>query len=110
MLMESQSIAIARAGSVSALTIGLANTFTKRGMKPYLNTTGDVLKRDAALCDEVKRVCMLIVVGLYDYKTKQELEEAKQYWQAKLAGANLKFSSIGLSGAGRPTASASRKL
>jgi radical SAM protein with 4Fe4S-binding SPASM domain len=78
--------------------IMLAQEARKRNMKPYLNTNGDVLKRDEALCEEVKRVYMLIVVGLYDYKTNEELEEAKRYWQARLAGANLKFSSIGVSG------------
>lgn len=77
----------------------LADEARRRGMKPYLHTNGDVLKHDDALCEEVKRVYMLIVVGLYDYETNEELEEAKRYWQDRLAGANLKFSAIGLSGA-----------
>ena len=76
----------------------LAQEARKRGMIPYLNTNGDVLRRDDALCEEVKCVYMLIVVGLYDYETNQEMEEAKRYWQARLAGANLQFSSIGVSG------------
>ena len=67
-------------------------------MKPYLHTNGDVLKHDDALCEEVKRLYGLIVVGLYDYETNEELEQAKRYWQARLAGANLKFSAIGLLG------------
>jgi radical SAM protein with 4Fe4S-binding SPASM domain len=78
--------------------IMLAHEARKRGMIPYLNTNGDLLKRDDTLCDEVKRVYKLIVVGLYDYKTNEELEDAKRYWQGRLAGANLKFSSIGVSG------------
>jgi radical SAM protein with 4Fe4S-binding SPASM domain len=70
-----------------------------RGMRPYLHTNGDVLKQDSLLCEEVKKIYGLIVVGLYDYRTNEELEEAKRYWRHKLAGANLKFSAIGLSGA-----------
>lgn len=79
--------------------IMLAREAKRRGMKPYLHTNGDVLQRDFELCEEVKKVYGLIVVGLYDYKTTQELEQAKLYWQARLAGANLEFSPIGLSGA-----------
>jgi radical SAM protein with 4Fe4S-binding SPASM domain len=42
----------------------------------------------------------LIIVGLYDYRTNEELEKEKRYWRDRLAGATLKFSAIGLS-AGR---------
>ena len=80
--------------------IMLAREARKRGMKPDLHTNGDVLKHDDALCEEVKSVYDLIVIGLYDYKTNEELHESKRYWQTRLTGANLKFSSIGLSGAG----------
>lgn len=79
--------------------IVLAQEARKWGMKPYLHTNGDMLKRDAALCENVMRVYGLIVVGLYDYETNGELEQAKKYWQKKLAGSNLQFSPIGLSGA-----------
>jgi radical SAM protein with 4Fe4S-binding SPASM domain len=48
--------------------------------------------------EEIKKIYELIVVGVYDYKTNEELEDAKRYWQDRLAGANLKFSAIGLSG------------
>ncbi|MEE9186936.1 MAG: radical SAM/SPASM domain-containing protein [Bacteroidota bacterium] len=77
----------------------LAREARQRGMKPYLHTNGDMLKSDEILCQEVRSVYGLIVVGLYDYETNEELEEAKQYWRDKLAGANLEFSPIGLSGA-----------
>lgn len=77
----------------------LAGEAKRRGMKPYLHTNGDVLKHDEALCKEIKRVYGLIVVGLYDYNTNEELEEAKRYWQARLAGAKVEFSPIGLGGA-----------
>lgn len=79
--------------------IMLAREARRRGMKPYLHTNGDVLRHDDVLCAEVKQVYGLIVVGLYDYKTNEELEDAKRYWQRRLAGANLEFSPIGLSSA-----------
>src|SRR5712692_4720156 len=79
--------------------IMLAHEAKRRGMKPELYTNGDVLKHDDSLCKEVKSVYELIVVGLYDYNTNEELDEAKQYWQKRLAGGNLEFSPIGLSGA-----------
>ena len=78
--------------------IAMASEARKRGMKPYLHTNGDVLKHDEALCSEVKRVYGLIVVGLYDYATNEELAEAKRYWQDKLAGCNLEFNCIGVTG------------
>jgi radical SAM protein with 4Fe4S-binding SPASM domain len=77
----------------------LAGEAKKRGMKPDLHTNGDVLKHDDALREEVKNVYEFIVVGLYDYETNEELERAKQYWQERLAGSNLMFSAIGLTGA-----------
>jgi len=80
-------------------TIMLAREAKKRGMKPYVHTNGDILKKEASLCEELKRVYGLIVIGLYDYETNGELEEAKRYWRQRLAGANLEFSPIGLSGA-----------
>jgi 2-deoxy-scyllo-inosamine dehydrogenase (SAM-dependent)/8-amino-3,8-dideoxy-alpha-D-manno-octulosonate transaminase len=79
--------------------IMLAREARRRGMKPYLHTNGDVLKRNAALCAEVREVYGLIVVGLYDYETNEQLEAEKQYWHERLAGANLQFSPIGLFGA-----------
>jgi 2-deoxy-scyllo-inosamine dehydrogenase (SAM-dependent)/8-amino-3,8-dideoxy-alpha-D-manno-octulosonate transaminase len=77
----------------------LAREARKRDMQPYLHTNGDVLMRDDALCEEANEVYEYIVVGLYDYETNEELEDAKQCWRDRLAGANLKFSAIGLSGA-----------
>ncbi len=79
--------------------IMLAREARRRGMKPYLHTNGDVLKHDDALCEAVRRVYEFIVVGLYDYQCNDELEEAKLYWQGRLAGADVKFSPIGISGA-----------
>ena len=77
--------------------IMLAWEVAKRGMKPDLHTNGDVLRRDDALCEEVKQVYKFIVIGLYDHQTNEELEQEKRYWRDRLAGANLKFSAIGVS-------------
>ena len=77
----------------------LARQARRRGMKPYLHTNGDVLAHNDELCAEVGQVYGLIVVGLYDYETDEQLEAAKRYWAGKLAGANLRFSAIGRSGA-----------
>jgi len=78
----------------------LAAEARRRGMRPQLHTNGDVLRRDAALCREVTRLYELIVVGLYDYATNEELAEAKRYWTERLAGAaRLAFSPIGIAGA-----------
>ena len=71
----------------------------KRGMVPYLVTNGDRLKGDAKLCQEVARVYKHLVVGLYDYKTNNELEEAKRYWEEKLSVRNLVFSAVSPMGA-----------
>jgi radical SAM protein with 4Fe4S-binding SPASM domain len=79
--------------------IMLAEEARKRGMKPDLHTNGDVLKHDDALCDQVKKVYECVIVGLYDYATNEELQEAKRYWRNRLAGANLEFSPIGLAAA-----------
>ena len=75
----------------------LAREASRRGMKPYLHTNGDLLRRDDDLCREVKEVYGLIVVGLYEYRTDDELQAARHYWRDKLDGANVEFSPVGLS-------------
>jgi radical SAM protein with 4Fe4S-binding SPASM domain len=80
--------------------VTLAREARARGLEPYLHTNGDVLARNEALCAAVADVYEQVVVGLYDYETDEELEEAKRWWRARLAGARaLEFSAIGLSGA-----------
>jgi radical SAM protein with 4Fe4S-binding SPASM domain len=76
----------------------LAQEAKKRHMRPYLHTNGDALRHDSKLCEQVKETYELIVVGLYDYKTNDELNQAKGYWQERLRGTNLKFSAIGIEG------------
>lgn len=76
----------------------LAREAKRRGMVPYLHTNGDVLRHDDELCEEVIELYGIIVIGLYDYCSNEELEDSKSYWQARLAGTNVKFSMIGISG------------
>jgi radical SAM protein with 4Fe4S-binding SPASM domain len=79
--------------------ITLAQEAKQRGMKPYLHTNGDVLKSDDRLCENVINTYVFIVVGLYDYQTNTQLEQAKQYWKDRLKGVNkLEFSTIGVFG------------
>jgi radical SAM protein with 4Fe4S-binding SPASM domain len=66
-----------------------------RGMKPYLHTNGDVLKNNDDLCAIVVELYAYVVVGLYDYQTDGELQSLKDFWGKKLAGVDLKFSTIG---------------
>jgi len=79
--------------------IFLAQEARRRGMKPYLHTNGDQFKRDDGLCKAAARVYNRIIIGLYDYKTNEELEESKQYWRQKMDGYDLEYSPIGLQGA-----------
>jgi radical SAM protein with 4Fe4S-binding SPASM domain len=79
--------------------VQLAREARRRGMMPYLHTNGDALKRNAALCADVSQAYGLIVVGLYDYRTNEELEAQKQQWRERLPGANLKFNPVAPVGA-----------
>lgn len=75
--------------------VSLARAARERGMEPYLHTNGDALKKSDRLCAEVGEVYRIIVVGLYDYETDEELEEAKVFWRQRLARQDLDFSPIG---------------
>jgi radical SAM protein with 4Fe4S-binding SPASM domain len=77
----------------------LADAARKRGMQPFTHTNGDVLKHDPDMCSAAGDAYALIIVGLYDYRTNEELEQARASWRNRLAGANLKFSPIALSAA-----------
>jgi radical SAM protein with 4Fe4S-binding SPASM domain len=77
--------------------VDLARAARERGMSPYLHTNGDRLRREPALCRDVERVYEHVVVGLYDYDTAEELEEARREWRERLPSARLDFSPIGRS-------------
>jgi len=72
----------------------LAREAKKRRMKPYLHTNADAVKTDSVLCRQVADVFENIVVGLYDYETDEELEDAERDWRARLPGVDIKFSTI----------------
>jgi 2-deoxy-scyllo-inosamine dehydrogenase (SAM-dependent)/8-amino-3,8-dideoxy-alpha-D-manno-octulosonate transaminase len=78
--------------------IGFARAARARGLHPFTHTNGDVLLRSEKLCRQVTEAYERVVVGLYDYRTDAELEEAKERWRAKLPGVRLSFSAIGPSG------------
>ena len=63
-------------------------------MRPYLVTNGDPLRESDALCDAVTHVYTRIIVGLYDYQNRADLDAAKRYWWRRLGGARLRFSII----------------
>jgi hypothetical protein len=84
---------------LDARNVTLAWEAKRRGMMPYLHTNGDVLRKNVRLCREVTEVYGLVVVGIYDYQSNDELESEKRYWNDRLPGANLQFSPIGRSGA-----------
>lgn len=81
-------------------SIELAVEARKRGLVPELHTNGDVLLRNDALCEQVRRAYPTIVVGLYDYESDEELARHKQYWRRRLEGVELGFSPISASRAG----------
>lgn len=80
--------------------VTLARAARERGMEPYLHTNGDALRKSDRLCAEVREVYRIIVVGLYDHETDEELSEAKTYWRRRLAREDLEFSPIGPRGVG----------
>lgn len=71
-----------------------ARAALRRNMQPYLHTNGDVLVSNGDLCKEVQDVYERIVIGLYDYRTDAELEEAKSLWRERLDRVVLEFSTI----------------
>jgi hypothetical protein len=74
----------------------LADEARRRGMIPYLHTNGDLLERSPALRAEVQRSYDLVVIGLYDYRTPQELEATKRAWRELLPECrDLRFNPIG---------------
>ncbi|WP_158241496.1 radical SAM/SPASM domain-containing protein [Novosphingobium sp. TH158] len=72
--------------------IDMAHAARERGMVPYEHTNGDVLRQDKALSRAAAEVFDHIVVGLYDYKSEDELREEMAFWEDRLAGTRLRFS------------------
>jgi len=76
----------------------LARQVRARGMRPYMHTNGDVLRRHPALACEVAAIYEMVVVGLYDYRTNEERLKEESFWRERLAGTRVEFSAIGLEG------------
>jgi len=72
----------------------LAREAKRRGMKPRLNTNGDVLLDNDKICEDINNVYDRIIIGIYDYSTEEELDDAKRFWEARLSGSQLMFSTI----------------
>ena len=79
--------------------IELARAALERGLQPYLHTNGDVLEENEELCKQIVEVYELVVIGLYDYTSGENLDARKRYWNERLPAAQLEFSAIGLDGA-----------
>jgi radical SAM protein with 4Fe4S-binding SPASM domain len=75
--------------------LDLAWAARERGLQPVLVTNGDVLRHHDALVAQVREAYAHIIVGLYDYTTEAEKQEAAAWWRVRLAGASLEFSAIG---------------
>ena len=80
----------------------LANEVRARGMEPYLHTNGDAIRRNDALRDAVVDVYRIVIVGLYDYVTEEELGAEQRFWRARLAPIEPAFSPIGPLGSRGP--------
>ena len=76
--------------------LDLARAARERGLQPVLVTNGDALRHHDALVTQVREAYAHIIVGLYDYTTEAEKQEAAAWWRVRLAGASLEFSAITL--------------
>jgi 2-deoxy-scyllo-inosamine dehydrogenase (SAM-dependent)/8-amino-3,8-dideoxy-alpha-D-manno-octulosonate transaminase len=79
--------------------IELARAARERGLQPYLHTSGDVLEVNEELCRQVVEVYQLVVIGLYDYTSSENLDARKRFWTERLPADRLEFSTIGPEGA-----------
>jgi radical SAM protein with 4Fe4S-binding SPASM domain len=73
----------------------LAREARGRGLRPFVHTNGDVLRRDPELCRLAETEYEYVVIGIYDYQSREALEESKRYWRERLPRADLRFSYIG---------------
>ena len=62
-----------------------------RGMHPYINTNGDILRRDLGLCREAAQVFEAINVGIYDYRDPHDIEREKKEWKQRLGGGGKSY-------------------
>jgi MoaA/NifB/PqqE/SkfB family radical SAM enzyme len=74
--------------------IDVAREATRRGMRPYVHTNGDVLRNDERLCAQTAEVFEYVVVGLYDYTSDEERDFEKDFWKRRLRGTQVMFSLV----------------
>ncbi len=74
--------------------IKFAKEARKRGMVPYINTNGDILKKNKTLRKQAVKYFDSILIGLYDYKTTRERDKEIKFWRKELKGAKVGFSCI----------------
>jgi radical SAM protein with 4Fe4S-binding SPASM domain len=74
--------------------IKFAKEARRRGMIPYINTNGDVLRNNENLRKEAIKYFDSFLIGLYDYKTTKERDEQIKFWIKVLRGAKVSFSCI----------------
>lgn len=74
--------------------IKFAKEARKRGMIPYINTNGDVLRNNKTLRKQAIKYFDSFLIGLYDYKTAKERDEQIKYWRNALKGVSVGFSCI----------------
>ena len=74
--------------------IDIASEAKHRGMRPYVHTNGDVLRGNEKLCRRTADIFEYVVVGLYDYKNKNEKEAEQRFWKTRLSGTQVMFSLI----------------
>ena len=75
--------------------IEMAVEARKRGLRPYVHTNGDVLRKNSQLAKSTAELFEYLVVGLYDYKNEAELAAEKEFWQNRLRGTQVFFSELG---------------
>jgi radical SAM protein with 4Fe4S-binding SPASM domain len=63
-----------------------------KGMKILETTNGDVLAKNIKLCRELDGVVNILVIGLYDYKSKNEKEQQMKHWQETFKNTMVRFS------------------
>lgn len=64
----------------------------KKGMKILENTNGDTLRNDPALCKEIDGLVDILVIGIYDYKNKEEKERQINDWKERFKKTTIRFS------------------
>jgi len=78
--------------------ITIAGRAKDLGMYTFVNTNGDVLRKDAALRREAAKVFRHIEVGLYEAVTESEFKEQSAWWKSNLP-TNVVFAPLARMGA-----------